>query len=36
LAYIRSTFDPNDSSWEEAKKNLNGVHGALGSIESKL
>jgi len=35
LAYIRSTFDPNDSSWEEAKKALNGVAGALGSIESK-
>ena len=35
LAYIRSTFDPNDSSWEEAKKNLNGVQGALCSIESK-
>lgn len=35
LAYIRSTFDPNDSSWEEVKKTLNGVQGALGSIESK-
>jgi len=36
LAYIRSTFDPKDSSWEQAKNTLNGVHGALGSIESKL
>lgn len=36
LAYIRSTFDTNDRSWEEAKKALNGVQGALGSIESKL
>jgi len=36
LAYILSTFDPSDSSWETAKKNLNGVEGALGSIESKL
>ena len=36
LAYIRSTFDPNDSSWEQAKTTLNGVQGALGSIESKL
>ena len=36
LAYIRSTFDPNDTSWEDAKKTLNGVPGALGSIESKL
>jgi dienelactone hydrolase len=35
LAYIRSTFDLNDPSWEEAKKSLNGVQGALGSIESK-
>ncbi|QRR01249.1 alpha/beta hydrolase family protein [Dyadobacter sandarakinus] len=35
LAYIRSTFDPSDSSWEEAKKSLNSVAGALGSIESK-
>ncbi|WP_205780522.1 hypothetical protein [Mucilaginibacter limnophilus] len=35
LAYIRSTFDPNDPSWEQAKKSLNGVQGALGSIESK-
>lgn len=35
LAYIRSTFDPKDPSWEEAKKALNGVQGALGSIESK-
>ena len=35
LAYIRSTFDPTDSSWEQAKKSLNGVQGALGSIESK-
>ena len=35
LAYIRSTFDPNDSSWEEAKRSLNGVEGALGKIESK-
>jgi hypothetical protein len=36
LAYIRSTFDPNNPSWEDAKKALNGVPGALGSIESKL
>jgi len=36
LAYIRSTFDSSDQSWEEAKRNLNGVPGALGSIESKL
>ena len=35
LAYIRSAFDPNDLSWEDAKKALNGVQGALGSIESK-
>jgi hypothetical protein len=35
VAYIRSTFDPTDSSWEQAKKNLNGVEGSLGSIESK-
>ncbi|WP_026631078.1 alpha/beta hydrolase family protein [Dyadobacter alkalitolerans] len=36
LAYVRSTFDPNDPSWEDAKKALNGVQGALGSIESQL
>lgn len=36
LAYIRSTFDPSDLSWEQAKENLNGVQDALGSIESKL
>lgn len=36
LAYIRSTFNPNDSSWEDVKKALNGVADALGSIESKL
>jgi dienelactone hydrolase len=36
LAYIRSTFDPADPSWEQAKKSLNGIEGALGSIESKL
>ena len=36
LAYIRSTFDPNDTSWEDAKKTLNDVPDALGSIESKL
>ena len=36
LAYIRSAFDPNDSSWEQTKNTLNGVQGALGSIESKL
>lgn len=36
LAYIRSMFDPNDPSWEEAKKTLNGVSGALGSIETKI
>jgi dienelactone hydrolase len=35
LAYVRSTFDANDPSWENAKKALNGVEGALGSIESK-
>ena len=35
LAYIRSTFDPTDLSWEQAKKSLNGVEGSLGSIESK-
>jgi len=35
VAYIRSTFDPTDSSWEQAKKNLNGIEGSLGSIESK-
>jgi len=35
LAYIRSTLDPNDTSWEQAKKKLNGVQGASGSIESK-
>ena len=36
LAYIRSTFYPNDLSWEQAKTSLNGVAGAPGSIESKL
>ena len=36
VAYIRSTFDPTDPSWEQAKKNLNGIQGALGSIESKF
>jgi len=36
LAYIRSTFDPSDSSWEQAKKSLNDIQGALGSIESKI
>ena len=36
LAYIRSTFDPNDPGWEEARKTLNGIPGAFGSIESKL
>lgn len=36
LAYIRSTFDPGDSSWGQAKKSLNGIQGALGSIESKI
>jgi dienelactone hydrolase len=35
LSYIRSTFDPTDPSWEQAKISLNGVQGALGSIESK-
>jgi len=35
LAYIRSALDPNDPSWEQAKKSLNGLKGALGSIESK-
>jgi dienelactone hydrolase len=35
LAYIRSAFDSNDPSWKETKKNLNGVAGSLGSIESK-
>ena len=35
VAYIRSTFDPNDPSWEQAKINLNGIEGSLGSIESK-
>jgi len=36
LAYIRSTFNPADSSWEQAKKALKGLPGAKGSIESKL
>ncbi|MEJ5995155.1 alpha/beta fold hydrolase [Pedobacter sp. Du54] len=36
LAYIRSTFDPSDTSWKDTKKALNGVPGALGRIESKL
>ncbi len=35
LAYIRSAFDPSDPSWQQAGKALNGVPGALGSIESK-
>jgi len=35
LAYVRSAFDPNDPSWEQHKKTLNGVPGALGRIESK-
>jgi predicted dienelactone hydrolase len=35
LGYIRTAFDSNDSSWEQAKKTLNGVQGALGKIESK-
>jgi fermentation-respiration switch protein FrsA (DUF1100 family) len=36
LAYIRSTFNPNDPSWEQAKKSLNDVPGAKGRIDSKL
>jgi hypothetical protein len=36
LAYIRSTLNPNDQSWEQAKKNLNGVPDAKGKIDSKL
>lgn len=36
LAYIRSTFNPADSSWEQAKKELNDVPGAKGRIDSKL
>ncbi|RYY43117.1 MAG: chlorophyllase [Chitinophagaceae bacterium] len=36
LAYIRSALNPTDSSWEEAKKALNGVPGAKGRIDSKL
>jgi hypothetical protein len=35
LAYLQSALNPKDHSWEEAKKALNGVPGALGSIESK-
>ncbi|RYY44745.1 MAG: chlorophyllase [Chitinophagaceae bacterium] len=35
LAYSRSTFNPDDSSWEQAKKALNGV-GAKGRIDSKV
>jgi hypothetical protein len=35
LAYILSALDTEDSSWDKAKKALNGVEGALGSIESK-
>ena len=36
LAYIQSAFDADDSAWEDAKKALNGVAGALGSIETKV
>ena len=36
LAYLRTTLNPEDHSWEEAKKSMNGVPGAKGSIESKL
>ena len=36
LAYIRTNLDPTDTGWEETKKALNGIAGALGSIESKL
>ena len=35
VAYIRSEFDPADSSWDQTKKSLNGVQGAPGRIESK-
>lgn len=36
LAYLRSSLNPEDRSWEEAKKALNGVPGAKGKIDSKL
>lgn len=36
LAYIRSTLNPKDLSWEQAKKSLNDVPGAKGRIDSKL
>ncbi len=36
LAYIRSTLNPADPSWEHTKKALNGVPGAKGRIDSKL
>ncbi|RYZ53009.1 MAG: alpha/beta fold hydrolase [Sphingobacteriales bacterium] len=36
LAYLHSALNPEDRSWEEAKKALNGVPGAKGRIDSKV
>jgi len=36
LAYLQSALNPEDRSWEEAKKALNGVPGAKGRIDSKV
>lgn len=36
LAYLQSALYPEDHSWEEVKKSLNGLPGAKGRIDSKL
>jgi hypothetical protein len=35
IAYLRSAFDENDTSWEEVKQELKKSSDAKGSIESK-
>jgi len=36
LAYLQSSLNEGDQSWEELKKTLNGVPGAKGRIDSKF
>lgn len=35
LAYLRTTLNPDDTSWSELEKALNGVPGAKGRIDNK-
>jgi hypothetical protein len=35
LAYLRTTLNPDDASWSELEKELNGVPGAKGRIDNK-